>query len=181
MWTCDRRMATPPPSPGPRTMAQSRWGCPDTVKTLLLSPGGSRLLHCVSETPAVLWETASLHLLLCIRVTVKPPFCQYFNIISSEAERRELYSEYHLGRQAWRLCKRGTKYCGWHREMPVGAARTLTCLDHWSPPGVLWVAPHVSHLWRLQGSLQSFRWRSEDWEWRVDGGQDLWGSQVSSQ
>ena len=27
-------------------------------------------------------------------------------------------SEYHLGRKAFRLCKKGTKYCAWHREMP---------------------------------------------------------------
>ena len=33
-------------------------------------------------------------------------------------ESNELYSEYHLGRAAFRTCKRGTKYCGWHREMP---------------------------------------------------------------
>ena len=33
-------------------------------------------------------------------------------------ESNELYSEYHLGRAAFRTCKRGTKFCGWHREMP---------------------------------------------------------------
>lgn len=26
--------------------------------------------------------------------------------------------EYHLGRKAFRLCKRGTKFCAWHRQMP---------------------------------------------------------------
>ena len=48
----------------------------------------------------------------------------------SEAERRELYSEYHLGRQAWRLCKRGTKYCGWHREMPEFYEWRHMCLTY---------------------------------------------------
>ena len=33
-------------------------------------------------------------------------------------ETNELYSEYHLGRSAFRVCKRGTKFCSWHREMP---------------------------------------------------------------
>ena len=50
--------------------------------------------------------------------------------ISSEAERREMYSEYHLGRQAWRLCKRGTKYCGWHREMPEFYEWRHMCLTY---------------------------------------------------
>ena len=35
-----------------------------------------------------------------------------------DEETNELYSEYHLGRGAFRMCKRGTKYCSWHREMP---------------------------------------------------------------
>ena len=39
-------------------------------------------------------------------------------LLSSSAELRELFAEYHLGRNAFRLCKRGTKYCGWDRIMP---------------------------------------------------------------
>ena len=35
-----------------------------------------------------------------------------------DEDTNELYSEYHLGRSAFRVCKRGTKYCSWHREMP---------------------------------------------------------------
>ena len=27
-------------------------------------------------------------------------------------------SEYHLGRKAFRICKRNTRYCAWHYEMP---------------------------------------------------------------
>ena len=38
--------------------------------------------------------------------------------IFSSTELRELFAEYHLGRGAFRLCKRGTKYCGWDRTMP---------------------------------------------------------------
>ena len=41
-----------------------------------------------------------------------------------------MYSEYHLGRQAWRLCKRGTKYCGWHREMPEFYEWRHMCLTY---------------------------------------------------
>ena len=26
--------------------------------------------------------------------------------------------EYHLGRKAFRICKRNTRYCAWHYEMP---------------------------------------------------------------
>ena len=45
---------------------------------------------------------------------------QTYNILNdfSSSELRELFAEYHLGRGAFRLCKRGTKYCGWDRTMP---------------------------------------------------------------
>ena len=26
--------------------------------------------------------------------------------------------EYHLGRKAFRICKRNTRFCSWHNEMP---------------------------------------------------------------
>ena len=40
------------------------------------------------------------------------------DIIDSDETTNELFAEYHLGRSALRMCKRETKYCGWHREMP---------------------------------------------------------------
>ena len=44
---------------------------------------------------------------------------KYLNIKNtSSSELRELFAEYHLGRGAFRLCKRGTKYCGWDRQFP---------------------------------------------------------------
>jgi len=36
----------------------------------------------------------------------------------SNEDTNELYSEYHLGRSAFRVCKIGTKYCSWHYELP---------------------------------------------------------------
>jgi len=42
----------------------------------------------------------------------------------------ELYSEYHLGRQAFRVCKKGTKYCSWHREMPDYYHWRFMCLTY---------------------------------------------------
>ena len=101
---------------------------------IMTSSGGSGLLHGLSETTIVLWETPGLHLLIRIRVksgkTVSPLETFYLLFSPSEAERRELYSEYHLGRQAWRLCKRGTKYCGWHREMPEFYEWRHMCLTY---------------------------------------------------
>ena len=41
-----------------------------------------------------------------------------FTYAYNDEDTNELYSEYHLGRQAFRICKKGTKYCAWHREMP---------------------------------------------------------------
>ena len=41
-----------------------------------------------------------------------------FTYAYDDDDTNELYSEYHLGRQAFRICKKGTKYCAWHREMP---------------------------------------------------------------
>jgi len=42
----------------------------------------------------------------------------------------ELYSEYHLGRSAFRMCQRGTKYCAWHREMPPYFTWIHICLTY---------------------------------------------------
>ena len=47
-----------------------------------------------------------------------------------DEETNELYSEYHLGRGAFRVCKRGTKYCSWHREMPPFRFWRHICLTY---------------------------------------------------
>jgi len=47
-----------------------------------------------------------------------------------DEETNELYSEYHLGRSAFRVCKRGTKYCSWHREMPPFRFWRHICLTY---------------------------------------------------
>lgn len=47
------------------------------------------------------------------------PRMYLFTYAYDDEDTNELYSEYHLGRGAFRFCKRGTKYCGWHREMPA--------------------------------------------------------------
>ena len=42
-----------------------------------------------------------------------------FTYASSDESTDELYAEYHLGRRAFRACKKGTKFCGWDRHMPA--------------------------------------------------------------
>ena len=42
-----------------------------------------------------------------------------FTYASSDQSTDELYAEYHLGRRAFRACKKGTKFCGWDRHMPA--------------------------------------------------------------
>ena len=41
-----------------------------------------------------------------------------FGYAVSDEDANEMYAEYHLGRRSFRACKKGTKFCGWHREMP---------------------------------------------------------------
>lgn len=50
-----------------------------------------------------------------------------FTYAVNDEDTNELYSEYHLGRKAFRLCKKGTKYCAWHREMPDFKKWTSAC------------------------------------------------------
>ena len=51
-----------------------------------------------------------------------------FTYAYDDDDTNELYSEYHLGRQAFRICKKGTKYCAWHREMPDFKQWRSTCV-----------------------------------------------------
>ena len=51
-----------------------------------------------------------------------------FTYAYDDDDTNELYSEYHLGRQAFRICKKGTKYCAWHREMPDFKQWVSSCL-----------------------------------------------------
>ena len=53
-----------------------------------------------------------------------------FNCVFSDQDANELYSEYHLGRQAFRVCKRGSKYCAWYRNMPDYYHWHLICLTY---------------------------------------------------
>lgn len=48
----------------------------------------------------------------------------------SNEDTNELYSEYHLGRSAFRVCKRGTKYCAWHRQMPPYFKWRFMCITY---------------------------------------------------
>ena len=41
-----------------------------------------------------------------------------FTYAASDDDANELMAEYHLGRKAFRGCKKGTKFCGYHRAMP---------------------------------------------------------------
>ena len=41
-----------------------------------------------------------------------------FTYAYNDKNANELFSEYHLGRKAFRICKRNTRYCAWHYEMP---------------------------------------------------------------
>jgi len=46
------------------------------------------------------------------------PRMYLFTYAFDDQDTNELYSEYHLGRSAFRVCKVGTKFCAWHYEMP---------------------------------------------------------------
>lgn len=53
-----------------------------------------------------------------------------FTYAYDDDDTNELYSEYHLGRQAFRICKKGTKYCAWHREMPDFKQWRSSCVTY---------------------------------------------------
>ena len=46
------------------------------------------------------------------------PRMYIFTYAFDDKDANELYSEYHLGRRAFRICKKNTRYCAWHWEMP---------------------------------------------------------------
>jgi len=58
------------------------------------------------------------------------PRMYIFTYAYNDKDANELYSEYHLGRKAFRICKRGTKYCAWHREMPDFDVWRYMCLTY---------------------------------------------------
>jgi len=57
---------------------------------------------------------------MCFRIQImyERPRMYVFTYAVSDESANELYAEYHLGRRAFRGCKKGTKFCGWHRDMP---------------------------------------------------------------
>ena len=89
-----RRMDTRPPNPGLPITDLSRWegkvvDGPQLI--IITSSGGPRLLHSLSETTVVLWETPGLHLLICFWVKLEEKnffvffvFCVYIRNISRE-------------------------------------------------------------------------------------------------
>ena len=46
------------------------------------------------------------------------PRMYVFTYAVSDEDANELFAEFHLGRKAFRGCKKGTKFCGWNRAMP---------------------------------------------------------------
>lgn len=56
------------------------------------------------------------------------PRMYLFTYAYDDDDTNELYSEYHLGRSAFRVCKKGTKYCAWHREMPEFTKWMMMCI-----------------------------------------------------
>jgi len=58
------------------------------------------------------------------------PRMYLFTYAYDDEDTNELYSEYHLGRKAFRFCKKGTKFCGWHREMPPFYSWRHICLTY---------------------------------------------------
>ena len=65
-------------------------------------------------------ETDLISFTVCQRFQLwfERPRMYLFTYAYSDEEANELFAEYHLGRLAFRLCKPGTQYCGYHREMP---------------------------------------------------------------
>lgn len=64
--------------------------------------------------------TDQISFTVCHRIQLwyQRPRMYLFTYAFSDEEANELFSEFHLGRLAFRMCKRGTQYCGYHREMP---------------------------------------------------------------
>jgi len=57
---------------------------------------------------------------MCFRIQImyERPRMYVFTYAVSDENANELFAEFHLGRRAFRGCKKGTKFCGWHRDMP---------------------------------------------------------------
>ena len=68
-----------------------------------------------------------------------------FTYASSDQSTDELYAEYHLGRRAFRACKKGTKFCGWDRHMPA--------FHHWQHLCKFSFVPCKHHFSRLLSGL----------------------------
>jgi len=69
---------------------------------------------------------------LCTRIKLyyERPRMYIFTYAYDDETTNELFAEYHLGRSALRMCKRETKYCGWHREMPKFYQWRHLCLTY---------------------------------------------------
>lgn len=58
------------------------------------------------------------------------PRMYIFGYAQSDAEANELSAEYHLGRESFRLCKRGTKYCAYYDKLPKFYEWTHICVTY---------------------------------------------------
>jgi len=68
----------------------------------------------------------------CSRVQIwyDRPRMYIFTYAYDDEQTNELFAEYHLGRGGLRVCKRETKYCGWHRVMPEFYQWRHICLTY---------------------------------------------------
>jgi len=78
------------------------------------------------------WEQGLFSFTLCHRYMLyyTRPRMYLFTYAYDDDDTNELYSEYHLGRSAFRVCKKGTKYCAWHREMPEFSKWMMMCITY---------------------------------------------------
>jgi len=58
------------------------------------------------------------------------PRMYIFTYAYDDKDANELYSEYHLGRKAFRICKKNTRYCAWHMEMPEFYQMRHICVSY---------------------------------------------------
>jgi len=58
------------------------------------------------------------------------PRMYIFTYAYDDKDANELYSEYHLGRKAFRICKKNTRYCAWHMAMPDFYQWRFICISY---------------------------------------------------
>ena len=77
----------------------------------------SGVIHFLFETPGVTdWESVKWN--AAFQIHYERPRNYLFTYAVDDDNSNELYAEYHLGRSAFRGCKKGTKFCAWHKSFP---------------------------------------------------------------